>query len=48
MRSFVICTPYQFYLGDQIKKYEIACMGDERCIQVFDGETLGKETTWKN
>jgi len=21
--------------------------GEERCIQNFDGETLGKETTWK-
>jgi hypothetical protein len=25
----------------------MACMGDEMCIQVFDGETLGKEATWK-
>jgi len=25
----------------------MACMGDERCLQVFDGGTLGKETTWK-
>jgi hypothetical protein len=25
----------------------VAWMGDERCIQVFDGVTLGKETTWK-
>jgi hypothetical protein len=27
----------------------MACMGNETCMQVFfDGETLGKETTWKN
>jgi hypothetical protein len=25
----------------------MACMSDERCMQVFDGETLGKETTLK-
>ena len=35
-----------------IKKNEVdrACntnWGDKRCIQGFDGETRGKETTWK-
>ena len=26
----------------------VACMGgEERCIQCFGGETLGRETTWK-
>jgi len=25
----------------------VARLGEERCIQDFDGETWGKETTWK-
>ena len=25
----------------------VARMGEERCMQGFDGETGGKETTWK-
>jgi hypothetical protein len=38
---------------DQIEKNEMggACSsygGEERYIQGFVGETLGKETTWKN
>jgi hypothetical protein len=39
-------------LGDQIKDNEIdqACGTygrQERCMQGFDGETRGKENTWK-
>jgi len=46
----MICT--QFYSGYQIKKNEmsVACStheGEDRCIQGFEGETRGKETTWK-
>jgi len=38
--------------GDQIEKNEMggACStygGEERCIQVFSGETWREETTWK-
>jgi hypothetical protein len=43
-RSFVLSTPQQIILGDQIKKNEMggACSTygrEERCIQVFGGET---------
>jgi hypothetical protein len=36
----------------QVKKTEMGRTcgtygGEERCIQGFSGETLGKETTWK-
>jgi len=39
-------------LGDKIKKNELVVAsgtygGRERRIQGFDGETSGKETTWK-
>ena len=42
----------KYYSGDQIEKNEMggACSTyevEERCIQVFGGETRGKETTWK-
>jgi hypothetical protein len=30
-------------MGGEYSKY----VGEERCIQVFGGETWGKETTWK-
>ena len=48
----MICTPHQYYLGNQIKKNEIGgacstCGGDERCLQGFSGETGGKEITGK-
>jgi hypothetical protein len=38
--------------GDQIKKTEMGRTcgtygWEERCIQGFNGETWGKETTWK-
>ena len=41
----------QYSSGDKIEKNEIgeACSaygGEERRIQGFGGETLGKETTW--
>jgi hypothetical protein len=48
----MICTPYQYYSGDRIKKNEVgwACgtyEGQERFIRGFAGEALGKETTGK-
>jgi hypothetical protein len=51
-RSSMIRAPYQYYLGDQIKKNEMGGACDtygrqERCIKGFRGETRGKETTWK-
>jgi hypothetical protein len=51
-RSFMICTPHQMYLGDQIEKNKMGracsnCEGEERCIQGFGGETLVKGTTCK-
>jgi len=44
MRSFVICTPRLYLLGNQIKKNEMggACSmygGQERCIQGYGGDT---------
>jgi uncharacterized protein YxeA len=44
----VIIIIIQHYLNDKIKY--VACSkygGEERYIQGFDGETGGKETTWK-
>jgi hypothetical protein len=43
-RSFLLNTPRQIILGDQIKKNEIGGVcstyrREERCIQVFGGET---------
>jgi len=43
----------KYYLGNQITKNEMSGSHStygwkERYIQDFDGETLGKETTWKN
>jgi len=42
----------QYCLGDKIEKNEMggACSmyeGEERGIEGFGGETLGKETTWE-
>jgi len=47
----MICTPHQYYLGNQIRKNEMVrafsrCGREEQCIQGFGGETLGKEATW--
>jgi len=49
-RSF---TPHKYHSGDQMKKNKMRRVEgtygrQEMCIQGFDGETLGKETTWKN
>jgi hypothetical protein len=40
----MLCTPHQIFLGDQIKNNEMGgtCSthdSEERCIQVFGGET---------
>jgi hypothetical protein len=47
-RSFMLCTLHHI----SFKKTEMGRTcgtygGEERCIQDFSGETLGKETTWK-
>jgi hypothetical protein len=54
MRSLMICTAHQILVifGDKIKMNEMsgACStywGEETCMPVFGGETLGKETTWE-
>jgi hypothetical protein len=52
MRSFMISTAHPKFLLHKIGNHEMggACSkyrGEERCIQVFGGETWGKETTWK-
>jgi hypothetical protein len=49
--SFMICTPHQIFLDDEIKKSESGeacsiCGGEESCIQVWCG-SLKKETLWK-
>ena len=49
-KSIRIFTHY--HSGDQIKKNGMGgeCstyFGEERCMQCFDGETWGKESTWK-
>jgi hypothetical protein len=46
------CTSHQIYPGNHIGKNDMggACStngGEERCIQGFGGEILGKETTYK-
>jgi len=53
VRSFINYTVLltRHYSGDQIKKNEMdreygRYGRQERCIQVFDGETGGKEPTW--
>ena len=43
-RSLVICTPHQYYSGDEIEKNEMGGArstygGEERCIHDFGGET---------
>jgi len=45
---YVIIIIIQHYLNDKIEY--VACSkygGKEKYIQGFDGETWGKETTWK-
>jgi hypothetical protein len=47
----MVCIPNQIYSGSHTENRDMggACStyGEgERCIQGFDGETLGKETTW--
>jgi len=49
----MICTAPQKLFGDQMKEDEMCgtCStyrGEERCIQSFGGEALGKETIWDN
>ena len=44
MRSFITCTPHQYYSDDHIRRMRwtghVACMGGEkRCIQGFVEET---------
>ena len=46
-RSFMICTPRQYYSVDQIEKAEMsgACSmygGEEKCLRGFGSETWGK------
>jgi len=46
----MICT-HQIHSGDKIKDYEMekyGMYGEEEYLQGFGGETLRKETTWKN
>jgi hypothetical protein len=43
-RSFIICTPHQYYSDDEIEKNEMggACNmygKEKRCVQEFGGET---------
>jgi hypothetical protein len=50
MRSLMICTPQPLFAGDKSEKNEmgVACStygGGKSCIQGFDWETWGKETT---
>jgi hypothetical protein len=52
MRSFIICTPPQIPLGDQIKENEVggACSTNgrgEKSVQGFGAKARRKETTWK-
>jgi len=50
MTSLMICTPHQNYSGDKMTEMRGARganVGQERSIQNFGGETLGKETTWR-
>jgi hypothetical protein len=52
MRSVMIYTPHQIYVGHQLKKNDMggACGtygGGERFVQDFGGDTWGKEITWK-
>jgi hypothetical protein len=47
----MICTSHQKLFEDQMKEDEMggtcsAYRGEERCIQSFGGEPLGKETIW--
>jgi hypothetical protein len=47
MKTIMIHSPYQICSGDQIRRMrwvgQVACIGgEERCIQVIDGETRGK------
>ena len=38
----------KYYSDDKIKNTECGMYGgEEKCIQGFSGEPLGKETTWK-
>ena len=44
-RGFIICTPHQYYSGDQIKKNEVCvpctiCGGEEGCIWDFGGDLM--------
>jgi hypothetical protein len=50
--AFTISALHEISLSVQIMYNEMggSCGtygGEERCIQAFGGETLGKETTWK-
>jgi hypothetical protein len=51
MRKLRICPPHETLFGYQIEENEVfgACStnGEEKCIQGFGGETLGKVSTWK-
>ena len=45
MKSLKICTPTQYFSGDQIEKNKMggacsACVGEERRIQGFGGEII--------
>jgi len=47
----MICIPPQKLFGDQMKEDEFGGIfstyrGEERCVQSFEGEALGKETIW--
>ena len=48
----MLCTPHQISFGDHVKKTEMGRAsstygGEERCIQGFNGETSGTQTTRK-
>jgi hypothetical protein len=52
LETFFISCLTKYYSDDQFKKNEMGgtCntyWGEERFIQGFDGETGGKESTWK-
>jgi len=52
MKSLMIFSHHPHFSGDQIEENEIGGAyskygGEERCIQGFGGETVGKETIWK-
>ena len=48
----MICTSHRILFGGQIQKNELGgafstYRGEESRIQGFDGEIVGKETTWE-